>query len=192
MVVQRWIVAASALAVGALTLLSAAGTSALWREGEKLNAGVVRSGELSLLNGGAGEQVADYAFTELTGTGLAPGGWSQAPLTIRNGGSAALVYRLATTSATDPTGLPTALRLRVQQVGVAAGCPSGVGAADPADPAVTLYAGPLLGATTAPARPLAVGAREVLCLRVGLAADAPSSTQSGSTAITFTFAAVST
>lgn len=192
MAVTRWLVAAGVLAAGALTLLSAAGTSALWRDADDLRAGTISSGELSLLNGGTGTESADYAFTELTGTGLAPGGWSQAPLTIRNGGSADLVYRLAATAVSDPTGLGAALRLRVQHVGTAAGCPPGPGAPDPVGPATELYAGPLLGATTSPARPLAVGAREALCLRVGLAEGAPSAAQSSSTTVTFTFAAVST
>ena len=192
MAVKRLLAVAGALAIGALTLLSATGTGALWRDSEQLSGATIRSGELSLVNGGAGSQSAAYAFTELAGAGLAPGRWSQAPLTIRNAGSADLDYRLATTTASDPTGMPAALRLRVQQVAAATSCPTGVGAAEPTGPVTGLYTGPLLGGSTTPARPLAVGASEALCLRVTLDSEAPSAAQGSSTVITFTFAAVST
>jgi hypothetical protein len=190
--VKRLLAVAGALAIGALTLIAAPGTGALWRDSDQLSGGTIRSGELSLVNGGAGTQSADYAFTELAGTGLAPGRWSQAPLTIRNAGSADLVYRLATTTASDPTGMAASLRLRVQQVAAATSCPTGVGAAEPTGPVTGLYTGPLLGASTTPARQLAVGASEALCLRVTLDSGAPSAAQGSSTVITFTFTAVST
>ena len=192
MAAQRVLIVTGCLAVGVLFLASAAGTRALWRDAAELDAGVVRSGELSLLNGNGTTQTATYAFNELTGVGLGPGSWSQAPLIIRNGGTADLTYRLASAAAPDLNGLPASMRLSVQHVTAAASCPTGVGAASPVGPTELLYDGPLVGASTSSSRPLTVAAREALCLRVAVNGTAPSAAQDTSTAITFTFAAVST
>lgn len=184
-------------AVGILATLVAVGgatqgTTARWLDSERLDGGTLRSGELSLLNGDATAQRTDYPFTALAGAGLAPGAWSQAPLTVSNGGTADLDYRLASVSATDPAGLAASLTLRVQTVTGATNCPAGIGAAVPTGPGVLLYDGPLLTAATAPPRPLTVGARESICLRVALPVSVPDSAQARATSITFTFAAVST
>ena len=190
--ISKPIVALVGTTLAVVLLASAArGTSARWQDIEDLHSGDLHSGELSLLNGDASSQTADYAFTELTGAGLGPGSWSQAPLTIRNGGSAGLDYWLLSTSAPDATGLAAAFQLRLSVVTSAASCPIGMGAAAPTGPVQVLYDGVLLGASSA-ARPLAVGAAESLCVRVAVSNSAASSSQGAATAITFTFGAVST
>jgi len=61
---------------------------------------------LVLLNGNAVTQVEAYAFTALAGGNLRPSSSAQAPLTMRNGGSTRLSYRLSDTTTTGSSALP--------------------------------------------------------------------------------------
>ena len=84
--------------IGGVNLASPLTTGALWRDALSLGAGQVSSGSLVLLNGDATTQVDAYTFTALAGSNLRPGSSAPAPLTMRNGGTTALGYRLADTT----------------------------------------------------------------------------------------------
>ena len=162
-------------------------TSALWRQSISLDGGDVRAGSVVLLNGSATSQVKTYAFTPLAGATLKPGSSVQAPLVIRNGGTAPLAYRLVQTTSSGSAVLPGQLLLRLDVV--PSSCVTGVGQAPATGVTANLYNGVLPGASTAPPRPLAVGATETLCVRVSVASGAPKSASGAATTTTFTFGA---
>jgi hypothetical protein len=165
-------------------------TGALWRDSIALNAGQVSSGSLVLLNGNAVTQVEAYAFTALAGSNLRPGSSAQAPLTMRNGGSTLLGYRLSDTTTTGSSVLPASLTLSIDEVAGDAACPIGVDVAPATGPSTEVYAGPLAGATSTGLRPLAPSAVETLCVRIAVAGSAPQDISDTSTQVRFTFAAV--
>lgn len=189
MLPPRRILVAGAALVLAVGLGSSATTGALWQQTQPLGAGSLSSGSLVLLNGSATTQVHDYAFTALAGTNLAPGRADQAPLTIRNGGTVQLAYRLSNTQPTAPL-VGAGLLLTADVVSSAASCPTGVGAGPPTGTTTRLYSGPLPGASFPSLRTVPVAGTDTLCLRVSVAASAPSTIQGSSTQVTFTFAAV--
>jgi hypothetical protein len=182
--------AASGAAAGVLVFGSALGTGALWNDTAALDGGSLRSGELSLLVGNATVQTAMYAFDELAGSDLRPGSWSQSPLTIKNGGSVDLDYRLEQTATTGPDALAAAMDLAVQRVVAAENCPTGVGAAAPTGTTTPLYTGPLVGAETAVPRTLGSSASEALCIRLTVQESAPLAAQGATLQVVFTFSAV--
>lgn len=163
-------------------------TGAYWQSSISLDGGQLSSGSLVLLNGDAVNQVSNYQFTALAGTSLRPGSAVQAPLTMKNGGTAPLTYRLVQTSTSGSTSLAGQLALRLDAVPTPATCATGIDV-PAATAGTTLYAGGLVGASTATARPLATGASETLCVRVTVPAAAPQTVQAGSTQTTFTFGA---
>ena len=177
--------------VAALVLGSAATTGALWNDAVSLDDSQVRSGELSLLNGDEANQTSSYAFTALAGANLAPGSYAQAPLVIANGGTVDARYRLSAVSASGAASVATELNLRATVVSTAANCPTGVGVGEPSGETEQLYDGPLPADGTPTFRPLAVAARETLCLRVSLDSDAAAGDQQDSASVTFTFLAES-
>lgn len=162
-------------------------TSALWRQSISLDGGDVRAGSVVLLNGSASSQVKTYAFTPLAGSTLKPGSSVQAPLVIRNGGTAPLAYRLIQTTNGGSTVLHGQLLLRLDAVPSA--CATGLSQPPAAGVTATLYDGVLPGASTPVSRRLAVGATETLCVRVSVASGAPKSASGAATTTTFTFGA---
>lgn len=176
-------------AVVAVVLGSSATTGARWSDSAQLTAASLRSGTLSLLNGGTTTQVSSYAFTELSAVNLAPGDAVQAPLVLSNDGDVALGYRLlqAVPGTTSP--LVSHLRVVVTAVEMAAHCPAGRKTRQEAGPEDVLYSGPLGTALTAASRDLAVGQTQALCVQVKLQNAAPAGVQATSTNITFTFLA---
>jgi hypothetical protein len=165
-------------------------TGALWRDSVSLDGGSVTSGSLVLLNGNAVSQVDAYAFTALAGSNLRPGSSAQAPLTMRNGGSTPLGYRLGDTTTIGSSALPAELTLRIDTVVGDAACPTGVDVPPAAGPTTPLYAGPLVGATSPGLRPLAPSAMETLCVRIAVAGSAPQAVAADSAQVRLTFAAV--
>ena len=165
-------------------------TGALWRDSVSLNAGQVSSGSLVLLNGNAVTQVKAYSFTALAGTNLRPGSSAQAPLTMRNGGSTPLGYRLSDATITGSSTLPAQLTLRIDGVTGDAACSTGVDVPPATGPTTAVYAGPLVGATSVGLRSLAPSAAETLCVRVAIAGSAPQAVSDTSAQVRFTFAAV--
>ena len=171
-------------------LASTLTTGALWRDSVSLAAGPVSSGSLVLLIGDATSQVEAYAFTVLAGSGLRPGSSAQAPLTIRNGGSTPLGYRLSETTTIGSPTLPAQLTLQIDAVSEDAACSTGVDVPPATGPTSAVYAGPLPGATSTVLRPLAPSATETLCVRVAVAGSAPQAVEGTTAAARFTFAAV--
>ncbi len=185
---RRWIAAGGALA--GLIFTSTLTTGALWRDSLPLGAGPVSSGSLVLLNGDATTQVQAYAFSALAGSNLRPGSAAQAPLTMRNGGTTALGYRLADTTALGATTLPSQLTLDLDRVTGEAACSTGIDVPPASGTTSAVYDGPLVGATTTDLRALAPAATETLCVRVAVAGSAPQSVADTSAQVRFTFAAV--
>jgi len=185
---RRWIAAGGAL-VG-LIFTSTLTTGALWRDSISLDAGQVSAGSLVLLNGNAVTQVEAYAFTALAGGNLRPSSSAQAPLTMRNGGSTRLSYRLSDTTTTGSSALPASLTLSINELAGGAACPTGVDVPPATDPGSEVYVGPLVGATSTALRPLAPSATETLCVRIAVADSAPQGVSDTSTQVRFTFAAV--
>lgn len=186
---RSWIAAGGALA--GLVFGSALATGALWRTTLPLGAGQVSSGSLVLLNGNAVSQVDAYSFTALAGSNLRPGSAAQAPLTMKNGGLSPLRYRLSdTASIGGPSPLPGQLTVRIDRVTGEAACGTGVDVPPASGTTAVVYAGPLVGATTAGLRPLAPAATETLCVRVAVPVSAPQSVSGTSAQVRFTFAAV--
>jgi hypothetical protein len=187
---RRLILIGSALAT-ALLFSSTLTTGALWRASVSLDGGDLSSGSLVLLNGNATSQVENYAFTALTGSNLRPGSTAQAPLTMKNGGSSPLGYRLSQTSTTGSTTLPTYLTLRIDTVAGEPSCTAGVDTPPASGTTAVVYSGALVGASSTGLRPLAAAATETLCVRVGVSNAAPASVQADATQVSLTFAAVS-
>lgn len=179
-----------AAAVLTALLLGGQGTAALWRDGENIQAGEVTTGNLRLLAGNGAPGQISYAFTALNTTSLTPGGFTQAPLTISNGGNSPLMYVLSSAhagAATAPadTAIAQAAVLSLFAVTNSAQC-SGAGDS----PGTLLYQGALVAASTTVARPLATqgsSASEALCVRLSLPRDAPQSASGGNLALTLTF-----
>jgi hypothetical protein len=191
MTATRWLalgVAAAGLASFAIVLES----GALWHASVSFGAGQLSSGNLVLLTGDSTTQVKNYGFHALSGSGLTPGNWSQAPLTVKNGGSALLSYRLSNTSAVAGGGLPGQLRLVMSMVQTTSNCPTGQAAADPTGTVSIIYDGNLVGASWAGVRALNSGVSDALCVRIVLPASAGTSAEGATTEITFTFSADST
>jgi hypothetical protein len=189
MIVKRWIAVAGAAAV-VLSFGSVLTTGAAWNDAVSVDGGPLSSGTLHLRTGNAGSQVSSYAFDELAGGNLRPGGFNQAPLTIKNAGNVDLRYRLDQTTATGTTGLSESLGLTVDQVTSEANCP--IGAAGSSGTIEQLYSGALVAASSPTLRPLSPTSTETLCVRVTLPASVSNQVQNTSTRITFTFYAEST
>lgn len=181
-----------AAVVTVVVLGSTASTGAWWNDAEQLDGGTLRSGELSLVNGSTTEQSSSYDFTELAATNLSPGRYAQAPLTVHNDGTADARYRLAGVELGGDPDLGAQLDLTATVVTAAGDCPTGVDGGDPTNPIEQIYSGPLPADGLETQRSLPVETAEIICLRVQLDPDAPSTGQSGSGSITFLFAAEST
>lgn len=172
------ILAAIGASVIVLALMSAKTTGALWRDSENLGAGTVSSGTLELLNGNATSQVKNYDFTQLSSTNLSPGKFVQAPLTMKNAGTADLRYRLESWTS-NPVSFKSYLNLIVTSVTSASNCP--IPGTDPQPGTAVNMSTP---------RPLDPGTTEVLCIRLKLDEAVPQN-QAGLTnqRVTFTFRA---
>ncbi|MGO4201774.1 hypothetical protein AB4Z09_08405 [Rhodococcus sp. TAF43] len=180
---HRWWALAAVPALG-LIFFSTQQTGALWSDSKSLAGGTITSGTLDIGVGAGGTTQSNFAFSALGKTNLIPGGFAQAPLTVRNSGNVPMKYRLQNVAQSDAA---VPLTLTVSTVGSEAACPAD---ANPTG-ATQLYSGAMVGAQTPTSpqwRTLGSGASEVLCLRgtVGAAA-----IQGASTTATFTFASES-
>lgn len=101
---------------------------------------------------------------------LRSGGTVQVPLVLRNGGTSALRYRLAQTTATGSPALTGQLSFRMDQVSGESNCPTGVDVAAVSGSMATVYTGALTAASSTTSRSLATGATQTLCVRVALPA----------------------
>lgn len=179
---RRW--ALAAVPVLGLIFFSAQQTGALWSDSKSFAGGTITSGTLDIGVGAGGASQSSYAFSALGKAGLMPGGFAQAPLTVRNSGNVTMKYRLQNVAQSNAA---VPLTLTVSKVAAEGDCPA---AAAPAG-ATQLYNGPMIGAQTPtlPAwRTLGAGAAEVLCLRGTVGA---AETPGASTTATFTFASES-
>lgn len=177
---RYWALAAASVVV--VVFGSAQATGALWREENVVSGGTINSGTLDIKVGPVGAEVNDYVLAALGSTNLAPNGFSQASLSIRNAGNVPFDYRLQGTTVTGAV----PLTLTATLVMSAAQCPT-VGA--PTGSTTVLYNGNASGAQapTAPAaRLLAAGANEVWCFRLAAGDDPP---QSQSSTVSFSFRA---
>lgn len=179
---KKLLLGAIGIAIVTLVLISGRQTLAQWSDAESVGGSEIRSGNLDLTVGDDGTQVADYRFTALGKTGLASGQSVQAPLVIRNSGTAPLTFRLQQVAQSN-TALP--LTLRVTLVSATAGCPATGDAAGQVLSADVPAASAQVPAAPA-ARTLAVGNQEVWCFRATVGESAPASTSS---TLTFTFRA---
>lgn len=155
-------------------------TGALWRDEKTLGGGTIQSGTLDLKVGAPGAELDNFVYQMpplLGATGIGPGGYSQAPLSIRNSGTVAMKYRLQSTSQTGALNFT----LTASKVAAVSNCPA-IGSPDGS--VESLYSGSFTGAQ-APASPafrqLQVGASEVLCFRMTLLDTSPQSAQSTAT-----------
>ncbi|MGW9569103.1 hypothetical protein [Prescottella equi] len=175
---HRWWALAAAPVLG-LIFLSTQQTGALWSDTENLPDATITAGKLDIAVGSGGTAQSNYPFTALAKAGLTPGGYAQAPLTVRNSGNVAMKYRLQNGTQSNPA---VPLTLTVSTVTDEASCP----ATGSPSGATQVYTGALIGAQMSQLRTLAPGASDVLCLR-GAIGD--SAAQNAETTATFTFAA---
>ncbi len=163
-----------------LVVLATTGTTrALWRDEASINPGTVSTGNLELLAGGQPE---NYVFTALSASNLAPGHEVSAPLTISNGGSTDLVYRLAGVATATSTAADRDLEAGLSLI-VTNDTACGDGSTGNV---ATLHQGPLAAASYTGTQ-LAPSSSARLCLTVSLADDAPLSASQGTVTATFTF-----
>ena len=175
---RLWLTLVGGMVLVMLTSMST--TGALWRDEATVDAGAVTTGSLVLLVGGQPEP---YTFEALTTGNLTPGQAVRAPLTVSNGGSTDMMYRLTSVTATALSApdeeLAGALLLTIT---VDEAC----GETPPPGGILLDHAG-LDPATTFAGRPLATSSSETLCIEVALDADAPIAAAAGTTSVTFTF-----
>lgn len=163
-----------------LIFFSTQQTGALWSDTENIAMGdSITSGTLDISVGSGGTTQATYPFTALAKSGMTPGAFAQAPLTVRNTGDVAMKYRLQNANQSNPA---VPLTLTVSTVPNEASCPA---TGNPSG-ATQLYSGAMAGAQMPQLRTLAPGASEVLCMRGTLGSSAA---QNASTTATFTFTA---
>ncbi|UYQ77159.1 hypothetical protein OF385_14210 [Glutamicibacter sp. JL.03c] len=169
--------------------ISAQSTAASWRAESIVDPPALKTGSLSLLAGGS----VDYPFATLSGSGLVPGSFTQAPLVISNAGSVDLAYRLngAVNTLPSPSASDQAL-FGSLQLSVYSGMDSAACEADQALAGVQLYRGAVgANASFATARVLRAepaAASETLCVRLSLPAGATQGAAGGKAAVTLTFA----
>ncbi|PTR28718.1 hypothetical protein C8K36_10379 [Rhodococcus sp. OK519] len=175
---HRWWALAAVPVVG-LIFFSTQQTGALWSGTQNLNGGTVTSGTLDIAVGAGGTTMSNYPFTALAKSGMIPGSFAQAPLTIRNSGDVAMKYRLQNGAQSNPA---VPLTLTVATVANEAACPA---TGNPSG-ATQVYTGALIGAQMAQLRTLTPGTSEVLCMRGAIGDNAA---QNANTTATFTFAA---
>lgn len=177
---RYWALAAASVLV--VSFGSAQVTGALWRDEEILDGGTLTSGTLDIKLGPEGAaEVADFVIPGLGNLALAPNGFAQAPLLIRNNGSTPFAFRLQSTTVSGP--LP--FTLTASTVTNTAACP----ATGTPTGATVLFNGNAAGAQVpvAPAaRPLAPGINEVWCFRLATSATPP---QAATSRVTFSFRA---
>ncbi|WP_137723400.1 hypothetical protein [Prescottella subtropica] len=169
---HRWWALAAAPAVG-LIFFSAQQTGALWSDTETLPGATITAGTLNI-----GVGAGSFTLDSFGKTGLAAGGYSQTPLTVKNTGDVPTQYRLSNVTQSDAA-LP--LTLKVWEVANEASCPA---TGDPTGTPTQIYDGNMIGASTALRPALQSGAETVLCLRGTVATGAGAGLTSTTT---FTF-----
>lgn len=167
----------SLAALGALSILVVgSATGALWSSTQNVGAGTIPTGTVTIVNGDTTTQSHDYDFAALAGSNMAPGSYAQAPLVVKNAGTAPIDYYLSGWTATDPL-LQDNLILTVTVAPTPSSC--------------TPDASPQPGTSIDPGtpRPLASDSAENLCIRLTLSTDAPQQLSGDQTAnqVTFTF-----
>ncbi|BCN52751.1 hypothetical protein RE9425_11410 [Prescottella equi] len=153
---HRWWALAAVPVVG-LILFSAQQTGALWSDTQSIPGGTITAGTLEIGVGAGGSSSSAFTLDGFGKTGLAEGGYSQTPLTVKNSGDIPTRYRLAGVTQTNAS-LPLTLdvwRVASESACGATGTPTGT----------SLYSGPMNGASIASWQTLAAGSTEVLCLR---------------------------
>ncbi|AJT40445.1 hypothetical protein [Psychromicrobium lacuslunae] len=187
---RRRFIFASLAVVLAFILLGGAGTAALWRSNATINAGTVGTGTLIILNGDASTQVKNTVLSSLTASALVPGGSAQAPLTVRNAGTAKFAYGLAGITGnavgTASVALQSALQISIIAVANTAACPVNGAAAS----GTQLYNGAVSSSATFSAvQNLLPSTSMVLCLRITLPSSATVTVAAGQLALTFNWRA---
>lgn len=169
---KRWILASIA-AVSVFLVAGIAGTAALWRDQGTVKPGAVSIGSLVLLNGDQNSQSKNYQLDAFSSAMLAPGAGRQAPVVVKNAGSAPFSLDLSGISATSAgqgSLLLGSFTVTVAQIDSVATCPTG--AASPVGQ--LLYQGPQQSSARFSTQPrVAAGASLVLCLQGVLSANAP-------------------
>lgn len=154
-------VVGSAVLVVAVVLIavSVRSTGAYWSETASASPGQVTAGRLSLSSGsGSGST---YTFPELTGAGLIPGQFKQAPLLIVNTGTTPLRYRL-TSAGPQPS---TASTVGVTLAGAVGGTCTATSALGPVSAFGTLASVTAPSTVSSTFRTLNPGAGETWCIR---------------------------
>lgn len=127
-----------------------------------------------------------YAFTALNMTGVGAGSTTYGNLTVRNNGTLAFGYTMATSAgASTSTDLYDALRVSVKVL-PATTCSASTYAAGTATPLLDTVA---LSAASIASRPLAAAGTENLCFKVDLPTTAPDAAQGTSAVVDFAFTA---
>jgi predicted ribosomally synthesized peptide with SipW-like signal peptide len=171
-----------------LTLLgcvATTGTWAYWTDQTVVTGTSMTAGTIDLKVDG---QDTVTAYAPLTLGAMVPGSSSATVLTLKNGGTADL-RATATSSATNPDAknLAAALQVKVTADTVV----TGTGSARTCAGSALAGAGTTLGGALVPARTITPGAESKVCVQVGLPANAASSLQGGTTAVTLTFTGTS-
>jgi hypothetical protein len=173
---HRLLLAAGALALGTVVVLSGSGsTLALWSASRTVTGPTITSGSTGLTINGQ----MDHVLAGLGLAALAPGRSALAPLTLRNTGTTPVAVRVAGTDITDQTkGLAASLTVSVTpSLTCAAGLPGSQN-------------GALAGFTTpSPLSSLPAGAELLVCLEVRLDPAAPPAVQGGAAGFVMTFEA---
>ncbi len=184
---------AVAAAVVLVLGLSAQATVAAWRAEGEVNAGLLKTGTLSLKVGNGLTAHTDYVFQELQTQTLLPGTFIQAPLTISNAGTAPLAYGLAgIATGTESSQAKDKALAAAATVSIYAGIPAANCQGTQALNGQLLYSGALnSNATFSSPRELAstgsATSSDVLCVRLGLPAGATQNAAGGSMAVTLSF-----
>lgn len=124
---RKLIGAALAVAVAALAFGSVQSTAALWRTDATVpGTGPVNTGKLVLTAGSGGStQSTSFQFDELKPAGLIQvGDFVQRPLTISNGGTIPLKFRLGTVAVPSSSAGVANVHVDVRRVASTAGCPT--------------------------------------------------------------------
>lgn len=154
-----------------LIFFSTQQTGALWSDTENLAGGTITAGTLDIGVGAGGTTSSAYTLSNFGQTGMAEGGFSQTPLTVKNSGNVPMKYRLSGVTQSN-TALP--LTLDVWRVANEAACP----ATGTPTGGTSLYSGNMNGASIVSWQTVQPNATEVLCLRGTVATGAGSGVSS--------------
>ncbi len=175
------------LSLGVILGVGSTATAATWIDPVAVSGTTIGTANVDLQVQGL-NTVTNYSG--LTMTNLAAGLSTAGVLTVRNNGNVPLRYYVDA-SATNPDGkgLATALEVKVTSNGATSGtlpnrtCANGALAGT-----ASSFTSSFVGSAASP-RSLAAGASETLCIQAGLPSTAPTTLQTASTAVSFSFTA---